>query len=72
MNLVDDFLNHRSIQGIAYEHNEYVYVIAGEYSGESGSLVYVQSVGPEPAFVLEAESGRDIVVLQSQLSRVAV
>jgi hypothetical protein len=75
MNLLDignDFLSHTPIAGVSYEHNEYVYVVGGAYAGESGSLVCVHTLSADPAFVLEAESGRDIVVLQSHLSRVAV
>jgi hypothetical protein len=53
-----------------YEHNEYVRVVSGVHVGDSGSLVTVLSTDPEPRYILEAESGRDIEVLQSEIVRV--
>jgi hypothetical protein len=68
----NDFLAHRPIPGVRFEHNDYVRVVAGQFSGNAGSLVGIHTMGADPAFVLEAESGRDLVVLQSEVSRVAV
>ena len=69
LDIGSDFLAHRSIPGVLFEHNEYVHVVSGEHKGESGSLVCVHTLAEDPSYVLEAESGRDLVVLQSQLSR---
>ena len=62
-----DFLDHRPIPGVRFEHNDYVRVVTGPHAGETGSLVAINSVGDDPVFVLEAESNRDLVVRQSQL-----
>jgi hypothetical protein len=65
------FLNGDSIAGVVYAHNDCVRVVSGPHTGDSGSLVTVLSVDPEPKYILEAESGRDIEVLQSQIERVS-
>lgn len=67
----NDFLAHRPIPGVRFEHNDYVRVVTGPHAGETGSLVSINSVGDDPVFVLEAESNRDLVVRQSQLELAA-
>jgi len=70
--LIQAFLNREEIPGVTYWHNDYVRVIAGPHSGSAGSLVAVLSLGPEPRFVLELESGVDVEVLQSEIERADV
>ncbi|MGZ8272027.1 MAG: hypothetical protein ACXW1T_12325 [Methylophilus sp.] len=64
------FLDHVPIQGVRFQHNDYVQVISGPQTGKTGSLVTVLSLEPEPLFILELESGFDTEVLQSQLTYV--
>jgi hypothetical protein len=66
----NDFLAHKPIPGVRFEHNDYVHVVAGNHKGESGSLVSLHTLADDPSYVLEAESGRDLIVLQSHLQRV--
>lgn len=61
------FLNREFIQGVRFEHNEYVRVVAGLNAGKFGSLVTVLEIAPEPKFILELENGFDIEVLQSEI-----
>ena len=61
------FLNREPIQGVRFQHNDYVCVIAGAHVGKTGSLVTVPNLEPEPRYILELESGRDVEVLQSEL-----
>lgn len=68
----NDFLARRAIPGVLFKHNDYVRVITGQYAGNTGSLVGIHYMDADPAFVLEAESGLDLVVLQSEVGRVAV
>jgi hypothetical protein len=68
--LAQAFLNGDSIPGVAYAHNEYVRVVFGPHAGDSGSLVTVLATLPEPKYILEADSGRDIEVFQSEIARV--
>ena len=63
------FLWREYIVGVNYKHNEFVAVVAGPHTGERGSLVSLVGLEPEPEFTLEAESGQDILVRQSSLSR---
>lgn len=48
-------------------HNDYVQVMAGTFAGRFGSLVTIDSMGPEPLFVVELESGEDARIPQSAL-----
>lgn len=66
-NFGQKFLNREPIQGVRFEHNEYVRIAAGPNAGNFGSLVTVLEIAPEPKFVLELESGFDIEVLQSEI-----
>jgi hypothetical protein len=73
MNPIDfgnDFLDHRPIPGIRFEHNDSVRVISGEHQGKTGSLVCINSLGEDPVFTLELESGFDIEVEQSAIERI--
>jgi hypothetical protein len=69
LDFVQAFLNREAIPGVSYWHDDYVRVIAGPYSGSSGSLVTVLSLPPKPRFLLELESGFDVEVLQSEIER---
>jgi hypothetical protein len=63
------FLWQEYIIGVNFRHNESVAVVSGPYAGEQGSLVSLVGLEPEPEFTLEAESGQDIQVRQSNLAR---
>ena len=62
------FLNREPIEGVRYWHNDYVRIVAGENAGESGSLVSVIELTPEPVFLVELESGFDVQVRQSEVT----
>jgi len=70
MNQHNDFLAHKPIEGVRFEHNDYVRIVAGEHKGKNGSLVSVEELGDDPLFLLELESGFDVHVRQSQIERV--
>lgn len=65
----NDFLAYRPIEGVRFEHNDYVRIVAGEHKGKNGSLVSVEELGEDPLFRLELESGFDVHVSQSQIER---
>jgi hypothetical protein len=65
----NDFLAHKPIPGIAFEHNESVSITSGEHEGKRGSLVSVEELGPDPLYTLELQSGFDVQVRQSQIER---
>lgn len=63
------FLAQELLPGVVFRHNEFVRVVAGANLGASGSLISVEEVGSDPVFVLELESGSDVLVRQSQIAR---
>ena len=66
----NDFLAHRPVEGVTFEHNDFVRICCGEHSGAKGSLVSVEELGNDPLYTLELESGFDIHVRQSQIERI--
>jgi hypothetical protein len=67
MNAHTDFLGRVPRPGLKFEHNDYVRVTAGVHVGQCGSLVGLHTDGEDPSFVLEAETGHDLVVHQSEI-----
>ena len=63
------FLAQELLPGVTFKHNEFVRVSSGANAGSAGSLVSVEELGDDPVFLLELESGVDILVKQSQLER---
>lgn len=65
----NDFLAHRPVPGVEFEHNEYVRVVSGGSKGNKGSLVSILEIEDDPVFLLELESGLDVEVRQSEIER---
>jgi len=65
----NDFLAHRRIIGVAFEHDDYVHITAGEHKGKKGSLVSVEELGEDPVYLVELEAGSDALVRQSAIER---
>jgi hypothetical protein len=63
----NDFLAHRPLQGVVYEHDDYVQIVAGEHKGNRGSIVSVEELGDDPVYLIELEAGRDVHVSQSHI-----
>jgi len=63
----NDYLARRSLPGVAFAHNSYVAIVGGEHTGNSGSLVSVESLGNDPLYLVELESGSGVLVQQSCL-----
>lgn len=61
------FLDPERIEGVEYQHNDYVRVIDGQYKGRTGLLISLEAIVPEPTFLVELEDGGDVKVRQSQL-----
>lgn len=45
------FLAHEPLPSVALEHNDYVQVLAGDYAGQSGSIVSVEELGSDPVYL---------------------
>lgn len=67
----NDFLARKPIHGVALQHNDYVKVIGGQHASDSGSIVSVESLGRDPVYLVELESGEDQLIQQSCLEFVA-
>jgi hypothetical protein len=68
LDLASAFLDRVPIAGVDFLHNDYVRIIGGENFGNTGSLVTLLTLSPEPLFVVELESGLDVKIPQSELS----
>jgi hypothetical protein len=63
------FLAHKPIDGVRFEHNDPVRIVAGEHKGKNGSLVSVEEIGEDPLYLLELDSGFDVRVRQSEIEK---
>lgn len=66
----NEFLDHRPLPGVSFEHNDAVVVVAGEHSGDSGAIISVEELGDDPVYLVELGSGQDAIVSQSLLRAV--
>lgn len=63
----NDFLSHKPLPGVRFEHDAYVNVTSGPNSGDSGSIISVEELGADPLYLVELESGKDALISQSSL-----
>ncbi|TMH27079.1 MAG: hypothetical protein E6H66_24175 [Betaproteobacteria bacterium] len=63
----NDFLAHRPLPGVLFEHNDFVSVIDGPHAGDSGSVVSVEELGDDPTYMVELVSNKDAYISQSSL-----
>ena len=61
------FLGGETLQGVRYQHNDYVKVISGPHSGDTGSLISIEELGTDPLYLVELESQQDATIRQSCL-----
>ena len=63
----DDFLANRPVTGVALGCNDYVNVIGGEFSGDSGSVINIEKLGEEPVYWVKLDSGDQVLIAASFL-----
>ena len=63
----NDFLAHRPLAGVRFEHNTYVQVVGGDHLGDAGSVVSVEQLGDDPVYLVELESNQESLIPQSHL-----
>ena len=63
----DAWILGEDVTGVSFRMCQPVKVVAGPNRGATGILISLYALVPEPEFHLEAESGADIIVVQSQL-----
>jgi len=61
------FLGGEALPGVRYRHNDYVRVLEGPHSGDTGSLVSLEELGTDPLYLVELESQQDAAIRQSAL-----
>ena len=65
--LHNDWLGGARLSGVFFLMNDYVEVISGKHVGELGSVVSISQFDPIPYYVVETETGKDIVVTESEI-----
>ena len=66
---LQDFLAGRPLPGVAFAHDDLVVIGAGEQAGNVGSLVALVALGDDPVYRVEIDSGFEVDVAQSNLTR---
>jgi len=66
----NDFLAHRPITGVKFEHDDPVKVTGGKHVGDSGAIISVEDIDTDPVYLVELSSGRDALIPQSFLAPV--
>jgi arginase family enzyme len=66
---IDDFLAQRPLPGVSFAHDDLVTILAGEHTGNVGTLLALAALGDDPVFVVEIDSGFEVEVPQSGLCR---
>jgi ribosomal protein L24 len=63
----NQWLDGARLPNVHFLMNDYVDVIAGQHLGELGSVVSIYQFEPTPCYVVETETGKDIVVAESEI-----
>jgi hypothetical protein len=64
---LDDFLAGRPLPGVTFARDDLVEILAGDQTGNVGSLVALAALGDDPVYVVEIDSGFEVEVAQSGL-----
>jgi hypothetical protein len=62
-----DFRAHRPLPGVNFAYDELVTITEGEHTGNVGSVIAVESLGDDPVYLVEIDSGFEVPVAQSCL-----
>jgi hypothetical protein len=66
--LGDRWLAGEAIEGVLFAQHQSVSITEGPYSGESGSILLLMGVRPQPTYLVELGSGRgEVRVRQAEL-----
>jgi hypothetical protein len=66
---LQDFLDGQPLPGVAFAHDDLVTIGAGEHAGNVGSILAVVALGDNPVYRVEIDSGFEVDVAQSDLTR---
>ena len=66
----DRWLAGESVPGVTFGHNDAVEITEGEYAGETGMIILLMTLHPEPRYLVQLREGRrDVRARQSALRR---
>jgi hypothetical protein len=65
----NDFLAHKPLPGVSFEHDDRVHVITGPHVGDTGNIVSVEELGEDPLYLVELDTGHDQLIGQSALRK---
>ena len=55
------------IDGVPFAHDDLVTILAGEHTGNVGSLVAIEQLEPEVVFLIEIDSGFNVMARQADI-----
>ncbi len=58
------------VEGVHFAHDDLVTILAGEHTGNVGSLVAIEQLEPEVVFVVEIDSGFNVTARQADIELV--
>jgi ribosomal protein S4E len=58
------------VAGVNFAHDDLVTILAGEHTGNVGSLVSIEQLEPEVVYLVEIDSGFNVPAKQSEIERV--
>jgi len=62
----DKWFNSEPIDGVKYQLNNKVKIVKGKFQGETGVVVSLVELSPEPKYNIELSKGNIIVIIESQ------
>ena len=63
----DDFLAYRPVPGLTFAFKDYVNVIAGDFAGDSGTVISLEEIGADPVYLVKLDSDRQALLSASML-----
>ena len=61
----------KPVGGVHFAHDDLVTILAGEHTGNVGSLVAIEQLEPEVVFLVEIDSGFNVPARQADIELVA-
>lgn len=55
------------VDGVLFAHDDLVTILAGEHTGNVGSLVAIEQLEPDVVFLVEIDSGFNVMARQADI-----
>lgn len=65
----DEWFTGQKVSGASFALNEVVRISAGSHAGKIGSVISLLVLGPQPRYIVETSSGRDIEMFEYELEK---